>query len=191
MKSEITPATEPLLELFYQALSDEEPEVQCNAAFAAGLLVEHSQKDLSPQYLHLLSALRPLFEVTPTSHISKWKSHDNAVGAVSRLILRNVAAVPLDQVLPVLINALPLRHDFLENPPVFKAIFHLFNTNPHALHPYSDRLLEVFRAVLGPSEHDQINDEIRAELIELIGALNKEAPEKVQAAGLGPFIPGV
>jgi hypothetical protein len=190
MKSEITPTTEPLLELFYEALGDEEPEVQCNAAFAAGLLVEHSRKDLSPQYLHLLSALRPLFETPPNSHLSKLKSHDNAAGAVSRLIVRNTAAVPLDQVLPVLMNALPLRHDFLENPPVFRAIFHLFGTNPQALHPYSDKLLEVFRDVLAPSEPDQINDEIRAELLDLIGALNKEAPEKVQAAGLGPFIPG-
>ena len=189
MKSEITPTTEPLLELFYQALSDEEPEVQCNAAFAAGLLIEHSQKDLSPQYLHLLSALRPLFEVPPNSSLSRWKAHDNAAGAASRLIVRNSAAVPLDQVLPVIIRALPLRHDFLENPPVFKAIFHLFGTNPHALHPYSEKLLEIFRAVLEPSVLDQINDETRAELIELIGALNKEAPEKVQAAGLGPFVP--
>jgi len=190
MKSEITPMTEPLLELFYRALSDEEAEVQCNAAFAAGLLVEHSQKDLSPQYLHLLSAIRPLFEVPPNPSLSRWKAHDNAAGAVSRLIVRNAAAVPLDHVLPVVINALPLRHDFLENPPVFKAIFHLFGTNPQALHPYSDKLLEVFRAVLEPSGLDQINDVTRAGLIELIGALNKEAPEKVQAAGLGPFVSG-
>jgi len=190
MKSEITPTTEPLLELFYRALGDEEPEVQCNAAFAAGLLVEHSQKDLSPQYLQLISVLRPLFVVPPGSSLSKWKAHDNAVGAISRLIVRNSAAVPLEQVLPVVINALPLRHDFLENPPAFKAIFHLFGMNPQALHPYSDKLLEVFRAVLEPSVLDQINDETRAGLIELIGALNKEAPEKVQAAGLGPFVPG-
>lgn len=189
MKSEITPTTEPLLDLFYQALGDEEPEVQCNAAFAVGLLVEHTQKDLSPQYLHLLSALRPLFEVPTNSPLSRWKAHDNAAGAISRLIVRNTAAVPLDQVLPVLINALPLHHDFLENPPVFKAVFHLFGTNPQALHPHSVKLLEIFRAVLEPSVPDQINDEIRAGLIELIGALNKEAPEKVQAAGLGPFIP--
>ena len=190
MKSEITPTTEPLLELFYRALGDEEAEVRCNAAFAAGLLVEHTQKDLSPQYLHLLSALRPLLEAPPDASISRWKAHDNAVGAISRLIVRNTAAVPLDHVLPVIINALPLRHDFLENPPVFKAIFHLFGTNPQALHPFSDRLLEVFRAVLEPSVPDMVNDETRAGLIELIGALNKEAPEKVQAAGLGPFVPG-
>lgn len=190
MKSEITPTTEPLLELFYQALSDEESEVQCNAAFAVGLLVEHSQKDLSPQYLHLLSALRPFLQLPPNAPSSRWKTHDNAVGAVSRLIVRNAAAVPLDQLLPIVINALPLHHDPLENPPVFKAIFHLFGTNPQALHPYSDRLLEVFRVVLDPSAVDHINDETRAGLIELVGVLSKEAPEKVQAAGLGPFIPG-
>lgn len=190
MKSEITATTEPLLELFYEALSDEDPEVQCNAAFAMGLLVEHSQKDLSPQYHHLLSALHPLLKTPPNSPSTRLKAHDNALGAISRLIVRNTAAVPLDQVLPVVIGALPLRHDFLENPPVFRAVFHLFGTNPQALHPYSDRLLEVFRVVLEPTALSQINDETRARLIELISVLNKEAPEKVQAAGLGPFVPG-
>ena len=190
MKSEITPTTEPLLELFCQALSDEESDVQSNAAFGIGLLVEHTQKDLSPQYLHFLSALRPLFEVPPNSPASKWRAHDDAVGAVSRLIIRNSAAVPLDQALPVLINALPLSHDLLENQPAFKAIFHLFGTNPQALHPYSEKLLEVIQATLEPSVPDQINDETRAGLVELIEELNKEAPETVQAAGLGPFVPG-
>ena len=178
------------MELFYQALSDEEAKVQCNAAYAAGLLVEHSQKDLSPHYPRLLSALRPLSEVPPDATILDWTAHDNAVGAVSRFSVRNSAAVPLDHVLPVLVNTLPLRHDLFENPPAFKAIFHLFDTNPQALHPYLDKLLEVFRDVVEPSELDLINDDIRTELIELIGTLNQEAPEKVQAAGLGPFVPG-
>jgi importin-4 len=191
MKSAITPSTEPLLELFYQALSDEEAEVQCNAAFAAGLLVENSEIDLSLQYLQLLAALRPLFVVSPEASSAKWKSHDNAAGAVARLIIRNTSAVPLEQVLPVLFDALPLRHDFLENTPVFKAIFHLFRVNAQALHPFVDKLLGVFAHVLDPSAPEQITDEIRAELIQLVGALNAEDPAKVQASGLAPFVPSV
>ena len=67
MKGAISPSTQPLLELFFNALSDESAEVQSNAAFATGLLVEHSTVDLAPQYLHLLSALRPFFTVLPDS----------------------------------------------------------------------------------------------------------------------------
>ncbi|KAK0189123.1 armadillo-type protein [Armillaria mellea] len=178
MKESVTPSSEPLLELFYRALSDEEPEVLSNAAFGIGLLVEHSQMDLSPQYLHVLAALQPLFVVVPESPATRLNAKDNAAGAVARLIVRNTAALPLDQVLPVWLNALPLKNDFLENRPVFRAIFHLFRTN-------SNNLLVVL-----PPQPDQIGDEVRAELIQLISMLNQEDPAKIQAAGLNVFLPG-
>ncbi|TDL21910.1 ARM repeat-containing protein [Rickenella mellea] len=190
MKAAITPYTEPLLELFYRALGDEEAEVASNAAFAAGLLVLHSEIDLSGQYLPLLAALRPLFAVAPDAPAAKLNACDNAAGAVSRMIVRNTAAVPLDQVLPVLIGVLPLKSDFLENRPVFRAIFHLFRVNPTVLVPYVDQLLPVFAHVLDPTTEDQIGDEVRGELINLVNALNNESPAKIQAAGLGPFVSG-
>ncbi|KAG7093478.1 hypothetical protein E1B28_007153 [Marasmius oreades] len=190
MKSAITPSTEPLLELFYKALGDSDAEVLSNAAFAVGLLVEHSEIDLSPHYLHLLAALRPLFVVTPNSPPSRLNAKDNACGAVARLILRNASAVPLEQVLLVFVDALPLKNDYLENRPVFRAIFHLTRTNGAALGPYMDKLLQVFATVLDPSGPDQTGDEVRGELIQLIGALNAQDPAKVQAAGLSPFVHG-
>jgi hypothetical protein len=51
-----------------------------------------------------------------------------------------------------------------------------------------DRLLQVFAHVLDPSAEDQIGDETRGELINLISALHAEDPAKVQAAGLGAFV---
>ncbi|PPQ67700.1 hypothetical protein CVT24_002756, partial [Panaeolus cyanescens] len=188
MKSAVTPHTQPLLELFYRALGDVEPEVVSNAAFATGLLVEHSEVDLSPQYIQLLGALRPIFEVPANSPPARLNAKDNATGAVARLIVRNTAAVPLDQVLPIFIDALPLKNDFLENRPVFRALFHLFKTNGAILLPYMDRILAVFAVVLDPSVADQIGDEIRAELIPLLNLINREAPEKVQAAGLSAYL---
>jgi importin-4 len=190
MKTSVTPSTEPLLELFYRALSDPDAEVQSNAAFASGLLVEFSEVDLSPQYLHLLAAFRPLFVLLPNASAAQSNARDNAAGAVARLIIRNTAAVPLDQVLPVLVDALPLKNDYLENRPVFRALFQLFRAYPQTLYPYMDKLLQVFAHVLDPSGPEQIGDETKAELIALIGALNGENPAKVQAAGLGPFVPG-
>jgi hypothetical protein len=190
LKSAVTPSTEPLLELFYRAVSDEGAEVRSNAAYAIGLLVEHSQVDLSPQYLPLLAALRPLF-VDNTASADELNARDNATGAVARLITRNAAAMPLDQVLPVFIEALPLRKDFAENRPAFGALFHIFRISPQQLHPYMDRLLHVFAHVLNPANtQPQIDDEVRGQLISLIGALNAEDPVKIQAAGLAPFIHG-
>ena len=188
MKNAVTPSTEPLLELFYQALGDPDAEAQSNAAFAVGQLVENTDLDLSPQYLHLLQALLPLFAVKPDGPSAKLNAKDNAAGAVGRLIIRNTAAIPLGQVLPVFVDALPLKNDYLENRPVFRAIFHLFNTNATALLPFIDRLLQVFGHVLDPSKPDQVGDEIRAQLIQLIAALNAEDPAKVQASGLTVYL---
>ncbi|KAJ7281608.1 armadillo-type protein [Mycena rebaudengoi] len=190
MKGSITPFTEPLLELVHKALSDPEPDVLSNAAFAVGILVENSDRDLTPQFIPLLAGLRPLFNVQPDSPLNVMNAKDNAAGAVGRLILKNVAGVPLDQVLPVFIGALPLRQDPLENRPVFRALFHLFRSNGAALHPYIGNLLPVFAHVLDPNGPDQIGDEIRAELMQLIGALNVEDAGAIQAAGLGVFVPG-
>lgn len=188
MKSAITPSTEPLLDLFYRALSDEDAEVQSNAAFASGLLVENSEVDLSPQYLHLLSALRPLFDVPTDAPAARFNARDNAAGAVARFIVRNTAAIPLDQVVPVFMSALPLKNDYLENRAVFRALFHLFRVNPQSLLSHMDRLLLVFSHVLDRSGEDQVGDEIRGELIALINLLNAEDPSKVQAAGLSAFV---
>ncbi|KAG5652615.1 hypothetical protein H0H81_004344 [Sphagnurus paluster] len=190
MKGAITPSTEPLLELFYRALGDSDAEVQSNAAFAIGQLVENTEVDLAPQYIHLLGALRPLFQVTPDSPTAKLNAKDNAAGAVGRLLVRNSAAIPLDQVLPIFVDALPLKNDYLENRPVFRAIFHLFRTNGAALYPFLDRLLQVFGYVLDPSQPEQVGEDIRAELIQLINAVNAEDPAKVQASGLAIFLSG-
>ncbi|KAI0085836.1 ARM repeat-containing protein [Irpex rosettiformis] len=190
LKGAVTDHTGPLLDLFFRALSDPEPEVQTNAAFASGLLVEHSLVDLSSQYLNLLAAYRPLFNIPTDSPSAQLNARDNAVGAVSRLIFKNTAALPLDQVLPVLLGAVPLTQDYLENRPLFRAIFHLFNTQPQVLRPYLDKLLALFAHVLDPSAPDQIGDEIRGDLIRLVNVLNAEEPAKVQGAGLGVFVTG-
>ncbi|KIK94994.1 hypothetical protein PAXRUDRAFT_827438 [Paxillus rubicundulus Ve08.2h10] len=188
IKGAVTPSTEPLMELFYRALSDGEAEVQSNACFAVGLLVQHSEVDLSLQYIPLLAALRPLFDVAADSPRPRLNAKDNATGAVARLIVRNTAAVPLDQVLPVFVAALPLKEDYVENRPVFRALFHLFRTTPQTLGPYLDPLLAVFAHVLDPSGPDQIGDEGRAELIQLISFLNTQEPGKIQAAGLTAYL---
>ena len=61
------------------------------------MLVENSEADLSSQYLHLLAALRPLFEVAEGSSNARLNAKDNATGAVARMITKNTDAVPLDQ----------------------------------------------------------------------------------------------
>lgn len=184
MKSAVSPTTETLFQLFYDALSDPEAEVQSNAAYAIGLLVEYSTMDLTAQYLPLLGALRPLFDVPSEAPAVKFSARDNAAGAVARMIIRNTAAVPLDQVLPVFMTAVPTKEDPMENRPIFKAVFHLFRTNGPVLLPYLDHILAAFGTVLDPTAADRIGNEVRRDMIQLIQAISLENPEKIQNAGL-------
>lgn len=189
MKSGITPHTELLLQLLFRALSDPEAEVQSNAAFAMGLLVECSDIDLTPHYLRILAALQPLFNVAPDSPAARLNAKDNAAGAVSRLIYKNSSVIPFDQVMPVFINALPLTNDFLENTAVFRALFHMFRTDTTPLRPYTEKILLVFLRVLDRNNPEQITDSIREELIQLIVALNAESPQAIKEVGLAAYLP--
>jgi hypothetical protein len=188
MKEAITPWTEPMLELFYRGLSDGDAEVMSNAAFAAGMLVEHSATDLSPQFNAVLGALHPLFVVPEGASPARHAAKDNAAGAVGRLIVRNAAALPLDKVLPIFLGALPLKNDHLENKPVFRAIFHLYQTSPGVLAPYTDNLFAVFAYVLDPEHAEDLADDTRALLLGLVRELNAQAPAQVRAAGLAIYI---
>ncbi|CUA72374.1 putative importin subunit beta-4 [Rhizoctonia solani] len=188
MKGGVTPFTEEVFKLISQGFSDDDPEVRSNAAFAMGVLIENSDMDISGHYLTILTALRPYFVVAEGAPHAQFNAKDNATGCVARMLLKNSGSMPLDEVIPVFVGALPLKHDFLENRPVFRAIFHLFNTNPDVLAPHVDHLLAVFAFVLDPQSEDMIGDETRAELIRLVKVLGQRVPDKAKAVGLEAYL---
>ncbi|KAG0800838.1 hypothetical protein G6F22_001835 [Rhizopus arrhizus] len=182
IKFTITPHTERLLQVFIKACSDEDGCVRSNAAFALGCLALHTQIDLSTHYSQLLNALSPLFNAQ-----NSFNTTDNAAGAVARLIIAHPEAVPLDQVLPVFINALPLKTDYEENEPVFECIFKLFGANNSFVFNNLAQLLHVFVKVL--SDNDQLKEDIRNHLIELVRALNNQRPDmNIASSELARFL---
>ena len=118
MGEEITPSTGTLMPLLLKRLTDEDNETKSNAAYAVGLLQEHSSDDrtIIKQFPTIFSRLEPLLQT------SKARSKDNAAGCVSRMIMRHPDNVPIAQVLPALLEILPLREDFDENEPVYEMI---------------------------------------------------------------------
>lgn len=166
-------------------------EVKSNAAFGMGALVENSDYPWSKDELEaILFRLRPFFDIQSNSPKTDLHGRDNAAGAVSRLILTASAILPLETILPVLFGSLPLQNDFLENRPVYRAIFHLFQQNPNYILAYIDTLTPVFAHVLDPNKDDEIGVEIRAGLLQLLNQINGLAPGKLQDAGLGAFLSG-
>ena len=117
----VTPYTTPLLKLLLHRLSDEDPETKSNAAFAIGLLCEASNSDqeILKAYNTILGKLEPLL------HTQEARLLDNAAGCVSRMIMKHKDRVPTEDVIPVLVELLPLKMDYEENEPIFKMIIQL------------------------------------------------------------------
>ena len=121
MGSAVTPFTTGLLKVLLHRLSDEDIETKANATFAIGLLVEKSDKDqeILKSYNTILAKLEPLLQMEQSRQL------DNAAGCVSRMILKHPAKVPLSDVLPALVEILPLKEDYEENEPVYRMIVKL------------------------------------------------------------------
>lgn len=73
---------------------------------------------------------------------------DNICGAICKMIMANSAAVPLDQVFPVLLNHLPLRDDFQENEAVIKCFFTLYQQGNDVLRGHLANVIKIVAEVL-------------------------------------------
>lgn len=186
----ITSYTPQLLELGLRGLADGDAEVQSNAAFLVGTLATSSGTDLSGQYRQMLSALQPLFNVSGDKK-ETIRARDNACGAIARMMLKNQAAVPVDQVLPPVIAALPLQQDFEPYTNLFEVFFRLASENNATLIGHLDQLTAVFADVLAKQKSAKneaaqpLAAPTHARLLELVRAL---PGDKVQAAGLNQYL---
>lgn len=118
MGSAVTKFTLDLLPPLLKRLSDVDKETKSNAAYAVGQLVYHSEdaKTYLPEFSKILSQLAPLLQMDDA------RLKDNAAGCVSRMILAHPDHVPIADVLPVLVDLLPLREDYEENKPVYQCL---------------------------------------------------------------------
>lgn len=184
LKSGVTSFTGPLLEVISRGLQDEEADVRSNSAFAAGVLIQNSDQDLSQHYPALLGVLQPFFTVPEHSAPALYNARDNAAGALGRMVAKNASALPVDQVAQAMISVMPLQFDPLENRAVYGGIFALFRSHAQVLEPHLDHLLQAFAYNLNPEHADDTTEETREELRALVQHLKSSVPEKVAAAGL-------
>lgn len=135
MGSQVTPSTGILMKLLLHRMSDEDSETKSNAAYGIGILQEHSAntQEILKNFPAILSKLGPLLNTDQA------RCKDNAAGCVSRMILKHRANISLGEVLPALVDILPLKEDFEENEPVYQMIVQLCKF-PNSLTSHSIRL---------------------------------------------------
>ncbi|KAI9598658.1 armadillo-type protein [Syncephalis fuscata] len=164
LKEGVSEFTETIYAVVSKALVDPEEEVRSNAAFAIGTLCQYSTVDVSSQYPAILAALSPLFQCKLPNAV------DNACGAIARLIIAHPNAIQLEEVLPVLVQHLPLRTDYAENEPVYRCLIQLIRSSHPAIASHLPALRGVFAQVLSSPE-DQLTSAVRSELLEVVQQL--------------------
>ncbi|RMY41413.1 hypothetical protein D0866_00606, partial [Hortaea werneckii] len=175
MQDGCTPYTGRLMRVLQKRLGDEDPEVKSNAAFAIGLLCLNSNdaKEVLGNYNTILQTLEPLLakqSASPSEHEARLL--DNAAGCVSRMIKKAPQNVPLEEVLPRLVDILPLKEDFRENEPVFDMIVALYQAQNGVMQSQTERMMPVFEKVLGPPE-EQLSDETKGKVQQLVQYLRR------------------
>ena len=163
MKSGVTPYTTNLLKLLLHRVADEDGQVKSNAAFAVGVLIENTEKsaEVTKAYPNILQKLEPLL------HTQESRQLDNAAGCVARMIMKHPDSVPLDDVVPALINLLPLKEDFDENKPVWTMVVGLYKMSNQTMIGLTPQVVPILAKVLGEPE-EQLDEETREEVVGLV-----------------------
>ncbi|KAJ1850316.1 hypothetical protein LPJ73_003505, partial [Coemansia sp. RSA 2703] len=152
----ITKYAETLFPIFTNGMRDEHPEVVSNGAYGVGVLIEAATIDATEHFGDILRMLYPLVKSSDNTN----NVRDNAAGCVARLILENADAVPLADVLPVWISALPIRGDHQEDLPVYDAICHLLKNKRAEIEQFLPSLMPVLKQAM-ESADTMFSDESR------------------------------
>eukprot|EP00727_Mastigamoeba_balamuthi_P005803 m51a1_g1842 putative probable importin subunit beta-4-like (1087) ;mRNA; f:568834-573287 len=130
-------------------LSDENENVRRNSAFCCGVVLSQSGEAAAP---YLGEALRLIGQMLQLPAGTCAAVRDNAVGAVSRMAMACPAAIPIDQMLPVWLAALPLQDDKEEYTPAFTFLLWLARMAPDVAARNMPALLAaVARVAAGPA----------------------------------------
>lgn len=139
-----------ILPILQRGLADPMEAVRRNSAFCVATLVKSCREGVVHCYAPFLQLLYPLCAngAVQTGVDAGGADIDNALSAVASMINTSIESVPLDQVLPVMINALPLRADHVEGENVYGVIIKLLESNNPIAVGMKDKLVPIFKTAL-------------------------------------------
>ena len=143
-------------------LSDGDLSVKRNAAFCAGVSCEALGEFVVSDYAQILQAISPLFNIDSSKGDPSAACIDNAAAGVSRMIMASPTNVPMSQVLPVVLKALPLKNDMTENETIYKCLLGLLQMNNADAIAQKAEIRRIFTEALAAGS--QVDDETKEKL---------------------------
>lgn len=139
-----------LLPVLVAGVRDSDAEVRNNSVYGLGCLAQVAGPIIVTDYPMMLSVFANL--LTKESDL---RVIDNLCAALCRMIMSNVEAVPLEQVVPALVERLPLKEDMEENKTVFSCLAMLYTNSPALIVKLMKPILAASSHVLGNKNVDE------------------------------------
>lgn len=142
-----------VLPIIHAGLNDPSETVRRNSAYTIGVLVERTGNALSSQFMNILQWLHPLCVRTENqgNTIKDGADVDNALAAVARMINTVPESLPLGHVVPVILQALPLRGDPHEGPTIYGCLVKLVRANEPTTVSMLPAVISAFGETLSPA----------------------------------------
>ena len=157
-------------------LTDSMEAVRRNSAYCVGVLAEILPSDsLAPHVPQLLQWLHPLCMRNTDEVMTDvgGADVDNALSAVARIMKSCMSAVPIQHVLPVLLNAMPLRSDYNEAIFIYEVLAHLIQENEPTTLSMMPQVLSVFAQAI--SEESKYQDEVKVLVVSCLNFMSTSA----------------
>ena len=176
LQGQLEPFVSHIMPVFLKLVEDEDDDVRNNAVFGLGELVFYSGSVMHQHFGNLLATLSNLMSNEKAPRVI-----DQIVGAVCRLIMANKDLVPVDAVVPVILQQLPLREDYDEYETVFKTLIVLLTNGHPAVVNATPQIIAYSLELFGTDEEfskEKVLPPVKATLRQMQASF----PEPFQAA---------
>jgi len=167
LPGKLEPFVKHLLPVFRNGAKDEETDMRQNSLYGLGELVLYAGPCLEPQYNQILSDLSMILTNETEPQVI-----DQIAGAIARFIMTESALVPVNDIVPVLMNNLPLKSDETEYDYVFKALGKLYAAGHVSIKTNLPKILES--CVNCKKSKDIEKEEIMPMVTELVKLIQKD-----------------
>ncbi|KAM4718344.1 importin-4 [Anableps anableps] len=168
-----------LLPVLVAGVKDSDPEVRNNSVFGLGCLAQAAGPLVVSDYPMMLSVFSNML-----SKETDLRVIDNLCAALCRMILSNMDAVPLEQVVPALVSHLPLKEDQEENQTVFNCLTLLYKHSPVLVVKLMKPIVAASCHVVG---HKDVDKETQSTVVSLMKELAQKHGAEFQTAAA--FLP--
>ncbi|WVZ56341.1 hypothetical protein U9M48_006889 [Paspalum notatum var. saurae] len=170
MGAPISGYVDKIMPLVLKELASSDSTNRRNAAFCAGEICKNGGAAALKYYGDILRSLHNMF-----GNESDDAVRDNAAGAIARMIMVQPQSIPLNQVLPVFIKALPLKEDREESMTVYGCICSLLLSSHSQILPLVPDVIHVFaQVVVSPDESDEVKTNIGKAVSHLISVYGQQ-----------------